>query len=85
MHKTTWWAVLGLAGALAGGAVAAAEVTGLRCEYRTDPLGIDAVRPRLGWVMVEGQSSNGTKAQSARGIRQTAYRVIVASSPEKLA
>ena len=32
---------------------AAAELTAghLRCEYRVDPLGIDAARPRLSWVV----------------------------------
>lgn len=39
----------------------------LRCEYLRDPIGIDALRPRLSWVL-EG---------SQRGARQTAYRVMV--------
>src|SRR5258708_6926409 len=50
----------------------AAELTAtrLRCEYRIDPLGIDAARPRLSWI-----------AQSRRrGERQTAYQVLVAGS-----
>ena len=29
----------------------AADVTHLRCEYRENPLGIDATRPRLRWVI----------------------------------
>ena len=29
----------------------AAEVGSLRCEYLADPLGIDATRPRLSWVV----------------------------------
>jgi len=45
-----------------------------RCEYLTDPLGIDVAAPRLSWEI----SSDG------RGILQTAYRILVASSPEKL-
>ena len=49
-------------------------VSGLRCEYRPDPLGIDAERPRLSWVL----------GSSRRGETQTAYRVIVAGSPEAL-
>ena len=53
----------------------AAEVGSLRCEYLADPLGIDAMRPRLSWVV----------SSSLRGDRQTAYRVLVASSPELLA
>lgn len=51
------------------------EVGSLRCEYLADPLGIDATRPRLSWVV----------SSSLRGDRQTAYRVLVASSPELLA
>ena len=47
----------------------------LRCEYLADPLGIDTPRPRLSWQCVS----------TARGCKQTAYRVLVASSVEKLA
>jgi len=46
----------------------------LRCEYRVNPLGIDVVKPRFNWIV---QSNR-------RGQRQTAYRVLVSSSPEKL-
>ena len=53
----------------------AAEVGSLRCEYLADPLGIDATRPRLSWIV----------SSPLRGDRQTAYRVLVASSPELLA
>jgi len=48
--------------------------TGLRCEYRIDPLGIDTPQPRLSWVLESGE----------RGQKQTAYRVLVADSREKL-
>lgn len=47
----------------------------LRCEYREDPLGVDAVRPRLSWTM----------SGAGRGARQTAYQVRVASSAQALA
>lgn len=47
---------------------------GLRCEYRVDPLGIDAAQPRLSWVLESTQ----------RGQKQTAYQVIAASSEELL-
>ncbi len=58
----------------------AAELTNLRCEYLDNPLGIDAVHPRLSWVIEErGQRSE------VRGQRQTAYQVLVASTPELLA
>ena len=42
----------------------------LRCENRDNPLGIDVPQPRLSWWM----------ESSARGQRQSAYRVLVASS-----
>ena len=47
----------------------------LRCEYRVNPLGIDATWPRLSWEMRDGR----------RGAAQTAWQVLVASTPEKLA
>ncbi len=46
----------------------------LRCEYMVNPLGIDVVKPRLSWVF----------PSSLRGQKQTAYRVVVASTPDKL-
>lgn len=48
--------------------------SGLRCEYLTNPLGIDEVRPRLSWIVECGR----------RGARQTAYRILVASTMEHL-
>lgn len=48
----------------------------LRCEYRVNPLGIDVVQPRLSWVLVATEPA-------ARGVKQSAYRLLVASS-EKL-
>ena len=48
---------------------------GPRCEYRVNPLGIDESEPRLTWRV----ESDG------RGQKQTAYRVLVASSAELLA
>ena len=56
----------------------AAELTNLRCEYRANPLGIDAAQPRMSWVMAAEASK-----PASRGLRQTAYQVLVASS-EKL-
>ena len=49
----------------------------LRCEYRTNPLGIDVLQPRLSWIVLA--------PPNARGVTQSAYRILVASSPEKLA
>lgn len=50
------------------------NVARLRCEYAVNPLGIDVKQPRLCW---EQQSER-------RGARQTAWQVLVASSPELL-
>ena len=54
----------------------AVRVVTLRTEYLVDPLSIDARVPRLSWILDAG---------AARGIRQTAYQIEVASSPAKLA
>ncbi len=45
---------------------------GLRCEYLTDPVGIDVPQPRFSWVL----------AHSARGQKQTAYQVLVSLQPD---
>ena len=50
----------------------------LRSEYRVNPQGIDVTDPRLSWVLTAADAK-------ARGLRQTAYRVIVASSERALA
>jgi len=46
----------------------------LRCEYATNPLGVDVAHPRLSWVLTSPE----------RGENQTAYEILVASSEEKL-
>ncbi|MFC9910606.1 family 78 glycoside hydrolase catalytic domain [Streptomyces sp. NPDC127197] len=74
-----------IAGGVAGGGAVSAvpadapasdrtSVTGLTVEHRTNPLGIDADVPRFGWRM----------ASAARGRRQSAYRILVATSAERL-
>jgi len=55
---------------LALGVHAAALPVALRCEYRVNPLGIDATRPRLSWQV----ESDGTN------LLQTAYQIVVAIS-----
>ena len=57
----------------------AADVADLRCEYRENPLGIDATKPRLSWVIGE------PKAGGPRGVAQSAYQILVASTPGLLA
>lgn len=47
----------------------------LKCEYYENPLGVDVAQPRLFWKL----------ASSERGARQTAYQILVASSPKLLA
>jgi len=62
-------------------AASAADLTNLRCEYRDNPLGIDAEKPRLSWVI---GNENLKLETGVRGIRQSAYQVLVASTPELL-
>src|SRR4051794_39487026 len=50
----------------------------LSCEYDAAPLDIEAAAPRLSWKLAVG-------SPQARGVRQSAYQVMVASSPERLA
>ena len=48
-------------------------LTDLRCEYRTNPLGIDEPSPRLSWKLETPR----------RGAKQTAYQVRVAPPPRR--
>lgn len=52
--------------------------TNLRCEYLHNPIGIDVINPRLGWNI------NLSKGSELKGIRQTAYQILVASSADLL-
>lgn len=45
-------------------------ITHLRCEYLSNPLGIDTVVPRLSWIL----------NSVTRGQRQTAYQILVADN-----
>ncbi len=55
-------------------ALAQVNINTLTCEQQVNPLGIETISPRLSW-----------KIESAeRGVFQSAYQVLVASSPEKL-
>ncbi len=51
------------------------NVDRLRCEYQNDPQGIDVAKPRLNWIVQSDE----------RGQKQSAYQVLVASTPETLA
>jgi alpha-L-rhamnosidase len=59
--------------------IQAAQVENLRCEFRVNPLSIDATKPGLSWKLEMGNR------KPERGIRQTAYQILVASTPEILA
>jgi alpha-L-rhamnosidase len=47
------------------------SVSNLRCEYRIDPVGLDVIQPRLSWILHSQE----------RGQKQSAYQILVASSP----
>ncbi len=71
------WAPLGWFWVLAAGRLSGAELPPLHltCEDRTGPLGVDEVAPPLGWQL----------PSTARGALQSAWQVLVASSPAALA
>ncbi|MFH1005911.1 MAG: family 78 glycoside hydrolase catalytic domain [Candidatus Latescibacterota bacterium] len=50
------------------------RVDRLRCEYQRNPSGIDVPQPRLGWIVTSDE----------RDQKQTAYQVLVSSTPEAL-
>jgi len=70
-------AVLIIALAMLAGWPAAAglKITGLRTEYLVNPLALDERQPRFEWRLESDE----------RGQGQSAYRLLVASSPAKLA
>lgn len=49
----------------------------LRCEYMENPLVVDLISPRLSWINEVGSSTE-------RGVSQQAYRIVVATSKDKL-
>ncbi len=48
----------------------------LRCEYKTNPTGIDTEQPRLSWLLKTDEAK--------RGVKQSAYQIQIAASREKL-
>lgn len=73
--KTHWiLAFMAIGGLWASQGWASVKVRHLTCEYRDNPLGIDESVPRLAWQL---QSDD-------RGTRQTAYQILVASTPDLL-
>ena len=67
-------AALFLTASLFPDAIADTSLQHLRCEYLTDPLGIDVAQPRLSWKLESGD------LKPERGVRQSAYQILVASS-----
>ncbi len=65
-------------GMVSGFSEASVRPVELRCEYLRNPRGIDVPRPRLSWQLEALEPA-------ARGQRQSAYQVLVASSPRALA
>lgn len=53
-----------------------ARITDLRCEYRVNPMAVDTARPRLSW--------RWEAPERMRGVRQTAWQVLVASREDLL-
>lgn len=71
--KTLWSAFMGLVftGAALAAQTAAVQPVDLRCEYLSNPLGIDVTAPRLSWVLEAAD-------RTARGQAQSAWQVRVA-------
>ncbi|MBL9127931.1 MAG: family 78 glycoside hydrolase catalytic domain, partial [Verrucomicrobiales bacterium] len=72
------------AACLGAGAASLPPPGHLRCESLENPLGIETPRPRLSWKLGEHVPTEGV-ALARRGVRQAAYRVLVATSAERLA
>ncbi|MBU1564576.1 MAG: glycoside hydrolase family 78 protein [Proteobacteria bacterium] len=53
---------------------AASEAGNLRCEYLVNPIGIDAPKPRLTWLMIDDK----------RAAAQSAYELIVGTDSSKV-
>jgi alpha-L-rhamnosidase len=56
----------------------------LRCERLENPLGIDVRVPALSW-RIAPETATVAEGDALRGLRQTGYRILVASSPDLLA
>jgi alpha-L-rhamnosidase len=76
MSKTRQFLMVLFAVAFSCGA-AVMKPTELRCEYMRNPEGIDALKPRLSWVVEPSW-------RSTRGERQTAWQILVASTRDGL-
>ena len=75
LRAIPWFAVIALMLAATALGDPPLAVKNLRCEYKTDPLGIDVLKPRLSWELVSGE----------REVLQTSYEIRVAASEADLA
>ena len=76
-YKRHYWATLSVVVLLSLTFLSASaenQVANLLCEYHTNPLGIDVVKPRLSWQM------NTTE----KNVQQTAYEIRVANTKAHL-
>jgi alpha-L-rhamnosidase len=75
VRKASWLlaAVIGCMGSVRG-QTGTFEVNKLRCEYKTEPMGIDVRKPRLSWQL----------RSSEKNVLQTSYEVRVGESEELL-
>ncbi len=62
-------------------AVTPLTLTNLRCEYRSNPIGIDIPEPRLSWELVSSERAE----RAERGTAQSGYQIRVADSAAHLA
>ncbi|MCX6867478.1 MAG: hypothetical protein NTV46_14910 [Verrucomicrobia bacterium] len=72
--KHTMTKLLTLLIAIAAMSAQAMDVVDLRCEFRSDPLGIDVAQPRLSWTLKSDR----------RGQKQSAYQLVVQSGETQL-
>ena len=76
MHvRTIGIAALAILGAGVAQGETPMKIHALRCEYLVNPQGIDVAAPRLSWELESDR----------RGVRQIAWQILVASTPEELA
>jgi len=53
------------------------SINDLKCEYIANPIAIDTAKPRLSWILKSNDSNR-------RGLKQTAYQILVSSSLSNL-
>src|SRR5690625_5612731 len=79
MHTNTWTFILLFLLSILFVEVSGSPLVPVRTkgEYIDQPIGLDVENPRFGWVLE-------AKRESVFGQKQTAYRIIVASTVEKI-